>query len=78
MMPKRRGFILGRLLVTTCVQAQGAPLVDRGVTFVEDGDRRVETVCVSAPWLLRERWGNRRRTSRPAVALVLGWMSAAG
>lgn len=66
--PGRRGLILGRLLVTTCAQAQGAPIVDRATVHDAQGRRYGGRAIMLAPWR-RNEYGDRR----PGLAAVLAW-----
>lgn len=67
--PGRR---LGRLIVTTCPQPGGAPLVDEGRGTADPGGRYRALVIVP-PWRLRSRSTGRWRTEDLTTALVLGW-----
>lgn len=64
----RRSIVLGRLLVTTTVNAAGAPLLDHA--SARDGAGRFwrGTAVYLAFW--------RRRERPPGLALVLGWRDA--
>ena len=63
---KRRALRLGRFVITTTNQAQGAPIVDRAAVF-EDG-RRFDGIAIHlSPWR-RTRYGDRAI----GRALVLG------
>lgn len=61
----RKGHRLGRLIVTTCRQASGAPLLD-GANVVDDAGRTYGAVVVREPL-----W--RRPASYTPRALVVGW-----
>lgn len=75
----RRGFTIGRLVLTTTRQSGGAPFVDRAGTTTADG-RSGDSLAIVAPWRLRrgpvQRFGPRRwRTESLSTALVIGWLS---
>lgn len=62
-----RGQTFGRLCVSTCLQGQGAPIVDGGSTSVEKwGDG------VHGSFVIR-RPGARERPSRALVVVWRGW-----
>lgn len=62
-----RAWIFGSLLVTTCVQGGGAPLVDPCFSHSEHG--AFKGLCFyGRPWLPRDR-------RPPARSLVIGWRS---
>lgn len=60
-----RGWTFGNLLVTTCIQGAGAPLIDPCFSHSEHG--AFKGLCFyGRPWLPRDR--------RPlARSLVIGW-----
>lgn len=63
-----RGFRVGRLIVTTCRQASGAPLVDDAFIHDREGNDYVGKAVPLRPWLRNvygERVGQR--------ALTVGW-----
>ena len=67
----RKGFTIGRLVVTTVMQAAGAPVIDKCTTFVgpgDDTDRRAEGFAIRPPW-------HRRSSPHPCNAVVFGWMA---
>lgn len=66
---RHRAVILGRLVVTTTMQAQGAPIVDRCSGGTADGRWYRGRAILLKPWLRGER-------SIRARALVVGWLGA--
>lgn len=71
-------LILGRVLVTTAMQAQSAPFVDRSTVFGADGKRLTSTaVAISPPWHMGfSSYMGGWRTRKPVRALILGWVNA--
>jgi len=61
-MPGRKGHRFGRLIVTTCLQGAGAPIIDSCHTETEDGHR-------GAGVAIKPRVGTGR-------ALVVAWSGA--
>jgi len=69
-MYKHSAVLFGRALITTCVQAQRAPLVD----IAQCKDASEGTFAAIAIYLPFWRLFNRsHRSSAPGLALVLGW-----
>lgn len=58
----RSGLRLGRLIVTTCRQPGGQPIIDGGMTYDAAGRRY-------GSWTIRLR-------STPGRALTIGWRDA--
>ena len=82
-----RTFRLGRLVLTTAGQAQGAPLIDacvwieRTVTFSGAPPKELSRAggyCIANPLALRRErgaWARKRwRSCRPCGALVIAWV----
>lgn len=53
---------LGRLIVTSCLQGQGAPLIDKANTIDVEGNR-YKSWCIRLPFCKH----------RPVKSLVIGW-----
>ena len=64
----RKSIIIGRLLLTTCNQGAGAPIIDRCRSRTDDGAVFDGRAIHLAPWR-RDRYGTRRQ----GLALVMGW-----
>lgn len=62
-----QSIILGRLLLTTCNQGAGAPIVDRCRSRTDDAVFDGRAIHLT-PWR-RDRYGTRRG----GLALVFGW-----
>ena len=62
-----RSIILGRLLLTTCNQGAGAPIIDRSRS-TGDGSIFDGYAIHLSPWR-RDEYGTRRSS----LALVIGW-----
>jgi len=63
---RRRGWVLGRLVLTLTFQADGAPLIDRGWGFLTD----------ERPHLSRRRYRALvLRFPSSHTALVFGWLA---
>lgn len=60
---KRASWILGRLVLTTTTQAQGAPLIDRGTTRSVEPNRLFNSLVIRVPFTRH----------RPTKAIVVGW-----
>lgn len=60
------GIFIGRLVLTTCMQAQGAPVVDRCSGVSAEGRSYRGRAILLKPWKRGER-------SISARALVIGW-----
>lgn len=63
-----RGHVVGRLIVSTCHQPDGAPIIDRGHTRNDQGREFRTRVLLLRPWQ-RNEYGDRRG----GRALVIGW-----
>jgi hypothetical protein len=63
-----KAFIIGRVSVSTCMQAHGAPLVDRAYQTDQTGNRYEGFAILLQPWKR-----NQYRESLPQRALVIGW-----
>lgn len=71
-MAERNARVFGRLLLTTCMQAEGAPLIDRCTTRDNGDGRWARGIAVLlTPWR-RNRYGE----ASPQVALVIAWKEA--
>ena len=71
-MSRRRGRVIGRVVLTTALQGGGAPLVDRAAVEVEGHELRAPGWAIVAPWWLRWRRARPRlRTEQPAPAFVI-------
>jgi len=62
----RRSIILGRVVVTTCMQGSGAPVIDRATVHAKTGQHFRGWAVLLKPW--------RRRTDATvrSRALVIG------
>lgn len=63
-----RGRRLGRLILTSCRQAAGAPVFDKAWTHDREGNRYTSLAILLTPWR-KNRYGEHERQR----ALVVGW-----
>ena len=63
-----KGRRLGRLIVTTCHNGAGAPIVDDSFIHDQEGNEYVGKSILLTPWRKNE-YGERRRQR----ALTIGW-----
>jgi hypothetical protein len=64
-----KGHRVGRLILTTCRQGSGSPIIDDAFTHDADGNRYVSKAILLTPWRRKNRHGERP----PMRALVIGW-----
>lgn len=62
-----RGYTIGRLLLTTCNQGGGAPVIDRATSTTEDGRCFEGRAILLTPWRR-----NRHGEAEPQRALFIG------
>ena len=63
-----RGYRIGRLIVTTCRNAAGAPIVDDAFSHDSEGREYVGKAILLTPWR-KNAYGEHERQR----ALVVGW-----
>ena len=63
-----KGHRIGPLIVTTCRQPTGAPLIDDGWTIDQEGNRYASRSVLLTPWR-KNRYGEHERQR----ALTIGW-----
>lgn len=62
-----KGYVFGKLIVTTCVQSANAPVVDTAFTRDAEGNEYKGKAFLLTPW--RRKYGQ----SVPQKALVVSW-----
>lgn len=63
-----RGICFGRLIITSCRNTEGAPVVDDSFTNDQEGNRYRSKTILLTPWR-KNRYGEHVRQR----ALVIGW-----
>lgn len=65
---KNKAVVIWKLCISTCMQASGAPLIDKAFQESENGNRYESIAILLQPWRR-----NKYNESLPQNALVIGW-----